>query len=193
MELWFIYALASTVLGGLHMFFVKMASERGHDASFSTLLSSAAAALIAWAFVFTLGISSDSWKEILLFAAASGVLYAITCITRIESLRRIDTTIFFPLYNTFGPIFAVLLGFLVFGERFTWWEFGGILLSITVPLLLIHKEENTRQKALWHSTLLFLLYFQCVSTKNTLMYERVLLLHYLSSHLSSFTRFFATM
>lgn len=76
---------------------------------------------------------------------------------KVYALRHIDTTIFFPLFKLFGPLIAVVWGVVFFGERFSVFEWLGILLGLFVPLLLITKVENIRQSNLLAGLVLVML------------------------------------
>jgi uncharacterized membrane protein len=154
MELWFIYAIASAVFGGAYAFIQKIAAERGYSSAlvnmWSTVVSSLCALILALVF-FDL---NGTWKIGVLLGIASGITLMIGTIFRMDALKHIDTSIFFPLYKTFGPILAVLAGLMLFAENFSTAEWIGIAFGITVPLLLLHRGEQERQKNLSYGLLL---------------------------------------
>ena len=153
MELWFVYAVASAITGRLYAFVQKVASAKDLN---STLIASYSAG-IAGVFglvtaVFTSGFSD--WNYLIIaYAFICGALYVVGAITRLDALKYIDSTIFFPLYKLLGPLVAIGFGFLFFQEYFSSIEWLGIFLSVTVPLLLVSKSEKGRQsnltKGLW--------------------------------------------
>lgn len=83
-----------------------------------------------------------------LFALGNVFFFSTSIFTRVESMRHIDTVIFFPLYETFGPIMVTCVSLFFFKEVLSLKEVLGIVAGITVPLLLITKTENRIQKNL---------------------------------------------
>jgi drug/metabolite transporter (DMT)-like permease len=154
MELWFIYSILSVLSAGLYTFAQKVATERGYPSTLTNLLSSLIALMSAFFVVVTFYGFNGSMKLGLFFAAISGVMYMFVPFFRMEAQKYIDSAILFPLYKTFGPILVLFIGILVFGERFSMFEWVGILFGILVPLMLIHKSEESRQKNLKKGVLL---------------------------------------
>jgi len=157
MELWFIYALLSTLGGGFFTFTQRIAAKRNYDTS----LFSAVAAAVASIFGFTVAFAVDGllgWSWLLLgYAVLNGFFYALGSITRMESLRFMDATLFFPLFKLLAPFFVVISGLIFFAESLSTAEWIGVTLSLLVPLLLISNVERTRQENLLKG-LLFLLF-----------------------------------
>jgi len=148
MELWFIYALSSVVTTGLQVFIHKMAVERGYTPTVMTIIGDATLIVLAIITLLFVGSDTNQWGQGILFAAATGLIYVVSMLMRMESLKHIDTAIFFPLYKTLSPLFALVIGILFFQEWFTIKEVFGMGLGIIVPLLLIHKGEQARQNNL---------------------------------------------
>ena len=148
MELWFIYALSSVVTTGLQVFIHKMAVERGYTPTVMTVIGDATLIVLAIIALLVVGSDTNQWGQGILFAAATGLIYVVSMLMRMESLKYIDTAIFFPLYKTLSPLFALVVGILFFQEWFTIKEVFGMGLGIIVPLLLIHKGEQARQNNL---------------------------------------------
>ncbi len=81
-------------------------------------------------------------------AVIAAVTTFLTLVLKVKSLRLIDATLFFPLYKVGGPLLTIILGILVFRESFTVTEWIGLVVSLSVPLLLITRSERSRQKNL---------------------------------------------
>lgn len=157
MELWFIYAVASALFGGLHTFVLKVAAVRNHGADANTTITSLCSAAVGWLLVLIFNLHETQLGFLILFAVFGGTLYSFGAAARVESLKCIDTTIFFPLYKVIGPLVAVVAGIFIFSETLDMFEIFGIVLSLIVPLLLLHRDEKTRQKSLTRGLLLLLL------------------------------------
>jgi drug/metabolite transporter (DMT)-like permease len=99
----------------------------------------------------------DNYTTIILLAFAGGVIYGVSFLTRMESLRYIDSVIFFPINKILGPILVVSGSILMFGEALTSMQIFGVLLSICVPLLLISKQEKHRQNHLYLGIILLII------------------------------------
>lgn len=157
MELWFIYAVTSAVFAGLHTFVQKVAVERGYSSAlismWSTVISAVLAFLVSWVF-FDFG---GAWKMGILLGFAGGLTHMIGTVFRMDALKHIDTAVLFPLYKTVGPIFALIGGIILFSESFNTNEWIGIAFGITVPLMLLHKSEESRQNNLWKGVLFLLI------------------------------------
>gem|GEM_PF-6878766 len=61
-------------------------------------------------------ISIDIFYMTSLFATITTIFFILSVFTRVESMRNIDTVIFYPLYKTFGPIMVTGVSILFFHE-----------------------------------------------------------------------------
>jgi drug/metabolite transporter (DMT)-like permease len=157
MELWFIFALVAVVFGGLHVFAQKIGAARGYNSSllnsYSAGLSSAIGFIIAGFFE---GFSELS-SLMVMWAVFGGAVYIFGSNYRMDGLKYIDTTVFLPLHKFVSPLFALALGIVFFKEALTVYEWAGVILGMTVPLLLISRTENSRQKNMARGLLLLVL------------------------------------
>jgi drug/metabolite transporter (DMT)-like permease len=157
MELWFIFALIAVVFGGLHVFAQKVGAARGYNSSlinsYSAGLSSIMGFVIAGFFegFGELSIHMVAW------ALFGGVVYIFGSNYRMDGLKHIDATVFLPLHKFVSPLFALVLGIIFFKETMTIYEWGGIILGMTVPLLLISRSESERQKNMAKGLMLLVL------------------------------------
>lgn len=148
LETWFVYAIISAVSGGIYIFTTKVAVERGYDGVIFNTFGSIISSVILFGVT---AIVSDFKGLTLLaigFALVNALAYMIGNFVRYDVLRCIDTAIFYPLYKTFSPILAIGVGILYFSEQFSTMEWIGLVMSLTVPLLLITHAEKARQKDL---------------------------------------------
>lgn len=149
LELWFVLALLSAVLGGFFIFTTKVAAERDYDI---VLLSTGAlvlSAALTFTVVFVRGDFSGLHDLVLFVVLLNATGYMIVNILRHQALRCIDTAVYYPIYKTLTPAIAIVTGFIFFSERFSVHEWVGLILSLAVPLLLITHAEKARQKDLW--------------------------------------------
>ena len=147
MESWYFFAIASAVTVGIHMFIQKVAAERGYSSALLNTWSTGVSTILAICTVLFAGVGGD-WKLGVCVGVLGGVMHMVGSIVRMDALRHIDTAIFFPLYKTVGPLVALSISILFFGDIFTGREWIGIIFGITVPLFLLHKSEKQRQNNL---------------------------------------------
>ena len=148
MELWFIYALASALLAGMHTFSHKVAVEKGYSSTEINTYNTAVSAVLAFSVFFFEPVSSVSIMFVIALSLVAGITHAIGSIVRMDALKYIDTALFFPLYKMIGPIFTTIIGVIFFSELLNKSEWVGVILGILLPLLLISKMEKKRQKNL---------------------------------------------
>ncbi len=131
---------------------MKVIAQRNYNTSYVSILSYIVTTLCATMYlIFWKG--WFVWDQNMLYSTAlygflNTVFYFISTLTRVESLKHIDTTIFFPLYKTFLPIIITLISFFYFQESLTSQEGIWIVCGLMIPLLLLNKQENTVQKNL---------------------------------------------
>ena len=149
------------MFSGLYSFFLKVSAEKNHDSSQVSFYTYLSGAFLAGIFFFLhLDFGFSSFLFIFFLAFLNAFLYFLATLTRIESLRCIHTTLYFPLYKTFGPLLVTVVSLFFFKESLSSSEIFGIVLGIFVPLLLINKKESSRQSNLKKG--LFLLFLGMV-------------------------------
>ena len=163
MEFWFVMTVISTILIGCYGFMHKVAAHHGFDTSLFTVYANISATAFGLAAVFFYSSFTEWVHLILAFALLNGLLHTVSQIIRVDALRYIDATIFFPLYKLVGPLLMVIVAIIFFAERFNGYEWLGIILSLFVPLLLISKSEKYRQNNL-SKGLLFMFYTVLLTT-----------------------------
>ncbi len=168
MEPWFLYALASAVFSGLHAFTLKVAAERGISSGYFNAYSCSFSACVGAAIAYAFAPLSGAWMLGVMMAFLSGVVYVFSSGTRIESLRYITSSLYFPISKSATVIFTVCAGFILFNETITGWESIGLLLALAVPLTLLHADEIPRQKNMYWG-LVFLVVASLFSTGATII------------------------
>ncbi|MEK7639349.1 MAG: hypothetical protein AAB388_04275 [Patescibacteria group bacterium] len=156
MEMWFWLALASAVTGGIGAFTHKVAAVWNVDITVLNTYSSVISATILFCCTWYFAGFDSFWTLSTVIAFVGATTYLFTLILKVESLREIDSAIFFPLYKVSGPLFAIILGIIFFSESFSRTEWLGLTFSLLVPLLLITRSENTRQKNLYRGIYILL-------------------------------------
>ena len=152
METWIFWALLSAVIGGFYSFSFKMIAQRNYDTHLATLYSYFIASVLiglGCLFFWNLDDSLPAFILVIFLALLNIWFYTASIHSRVESMRSIDSVIFFPLYKTFWPIIVTAISILVFRETLSTSDILGIIVWITVPLLLLTKSENRIQKNLY--------------------------------------------
>jgi drug/metabolite transporter (DMT)-like permease len=142
-----LWTLAATFLAGFSAFVMKVIAREGRSSALNGTFmyaGAAIAALIALPF-YSIPVS---WQMVTLYAIIAGVIYAVGNYLRIESLRHIDSVIYFPLNKVLGPLLIIVASIIFLGESLTWLQVIGVALSVSVPLLLVHSSEKHRQSNL---------------------------------------------
>lgn len=153
----FLWALSSTFFAGLQMFMGKVIAHHKGDSALNSLLTysvSASLSVVLWLLHPSI---PNAWQVITFFAVASGLIHGVGNILRMDSLRHIDSTIFFPLNKILGPLFVVFGGVYFLSERFTPEQIIGIALSLLVPVLLVSRTEKHRQNNLNYGLILLVI------------------------------------
>ncbi len=148
LELWFIYAILSAISGGFYVFITKIGAERNYDGVILNTLASVISAVVLISITFIVSDFQTFSMIAVLLAAANGVLYMVGNVLRFEALKCIDTAIFYPLYKTFSPLLAIFFGVMLLREGLSSIEWLGLAISLSIPLLLISRNEKHRQKDL---------------------------------------------
>lgn len=170
METWIIYAIISAIFGWFYNFTFKILVERKYDTSYVTFISFVFSALFSWIWLtYYLINNSIILNELLITLLLSFInvlFFSISIFTRVESMRNIDTVIFYPIYKTFWPIIVTLLSLYFFNEVLNIKEIFWIIIGITIPLLLITSNEKTIQKNLkrWVIFILITAIFTAISS-----------------------------
>ncbi|MBI2612919.1 EamA family transporter [Candidatus Kaiserbacteria bacterium] len=143
-----LWTLASTFFAGLALFVQKVVAEEGRSSAFNGLLMYGSSGVVAIFILFSIRELSSDWPLIAAFGLAAGGVHGLGNFIRIESLKYIDSVIFFPLNKMLGPLLVVIGGIFVFGDALSITQYVGVALSLTVPLLLLSSAEHSRQKDL---------------------------------------------
>jgi len=149
METWFIYALLSLITAWFFSFSSKMSIEKNHNPALVTFYSMVVA-LFCW--LVLLFFSWEKFGNIWLAGflwTINWSLYLVTTLTRIKSLKYIDTSIYFPIYKALGPLLLIFITVWFFSETLTYTEVFWIFLWVSVPLILVWKNKKSKDTKKW--------------------------------------------
>jgi drug/metabolite transporter (DMT)-like permease len=128
METWLFFAIVSIFLSGIYQFQVKVASHKHYNPSMVTGYGYLAGAVFSAMFLMFEGIELQDWKLIAIFAFINVFFYFLSTLTRMESMKNIDSVIFFPVFKTVSPILVTLSSLILFSETLSIKEIIGIVL-----------------------------------------------------------------
>jgi len=129
----------------------KVIAERWYSTkqvSFYSFSVASIVSVIMYIFFEGFSFSPLGLYTIIILSFFNVLFYYTSILSRVESMRHIDTVIFYPIYKTIWPILVTLISVFVFLETLSLKEWFWILAGICVPLLLITKTENRIQKNL---------------------------------------------
>lgn len=144
----FLWTLAATVLAGVHLFVQKIIAQENRNSALNSVFMYGVSGTMAIAATFSIANVPKEWLEIGLIAAIAGLTHGVGNVIRIDALKHIDSVIYFPINKVFGPLIVLIGGILFFGDSLTSLQYMGMILSITVPLLLVSSVEKHRQNNL---------------------------------------------
>jgi drug/metabolite transporter (DMT)-like permease len=170
MENWIILAIIFSFAAGMFSFTLKIAAEKGIPASRLMMH------VYSWGVLFSFLLFYNSFQigdimSVVIFAFLHQFFYYLAIITRVRSLEHIDSTIYFPLYKTIGPIIILIVSFLFFHESLNVSGWIGVILGIVTSMLLISKKESHRQGNL--SKGLILMFVGTLLTTLTVMVGKI--------------------
>lgn len=149
MNEWFIYWIISIISTGFFSFSSKISVEKNHNPNLVTFYSSLIAAICSILyFIYSDWVIKNFYLEIILWIT-NWLFYLVTVLTRIKSLKYIDTWVYFPIYKALWPILLLIISILYLSEKFTTIQSLWILLWICVPFLLITKKSKSKNIKKW--------------------------------------------
>ncbi len=186
----FAWTITTTIFAGLQLFMQRVVAKEGRDSAFAGFLMYAIGLVLAAVLLIAAGELPDMWVYAALFGIASGAVHGFGNFLRLESLKDIDSVLYFPINKVLGPIVVVIGGVLWFSEALTMREYIGIAFSLSVPLLLISSSEHTRQNNLRRGLILmvistFLTAVAMLLSKAGTNYDQAILLLLVSTQLAA--------
>lgn len=154
MEPWFLFALASAVFAGLYSFTTRVSAHYQHHSALVYVYSSLSAAILSGMYAILVQPDLSRVALIIFIALIDAVAYLIVSVTRVDALKVIDSSIFFPIYKVAASILTIPVGVLFFSDVLSGRETLGIVVGLLAPVLLINQGERLRQKNLSKGLLL---------------------------------------
>jgi len=144
-----LWTLAGTFFAGVALFMQKVVAEEGRSSALNGLFAYGITGVISLSLLLpSLQTIPSEWGIVALLGLAAGGVHGLCNYLRIESLKYIDSVLFFPLNKVFSPLIVVIGGILWFGDSLSAIQYIGIVLSLSVPLILVSSVERVRQKNL---------------------------------------------
>ena len=154
MESWFLFALISALLAGLYSFTTRLSAHYQHHSALVSVYSSISAAVLSGGYAIFVRPDLSRVGLVFIIALVDAFMYLMVSVTRIDALKEINSTIFFPIYKLASSVLAVPIGLLFFADVLTKTELVGIAVGRLAPLLLLNQGEKLRQRNLSKGLLL---------------------------------------
>ncbi|HLD21233.1 MAG TPA: EamA family transporter [Patescibacteria group bacterium] len=154
MESWFLFALISALLAGLYSFTTRLSAHYQHHSALVSVYSSISAAVLSGGYAIFVRPDLSRVGLVFIIALVDAFMYLMVSVTRIDALKEINSTIFFPIYKLASSVLAVPIGLLFFADVLTKTELVGIAVGLLAPLLLLNRGEKLRQRNLSKGLLL---------------------------------------
>ncbi len=136
------------MVGGFGAFGNKIAAQRKYNTQLVLIVNSLTSlAIFGPPALYFEGVSFLSW-QLIGVAFLAGLVTSSSALIKIQVLHYIDSAIFLPLFKVVGPLIVIFFGIIFFGESFSVLEWFGLLVSLSVPILLVSRVEHTRQNNL---------------------------------------------
>jgi drug/metabolite transporter (DMT)-like permease len=148
-----LWTFAATLFAGAHLFLQKITANEKRSSAFSGFLMYGISGSMALAIMFAISEIPERWLVVGVFAVVAGVTHGVGNFVRIESLKHIDSVIYFPINKVLGPLV--------------------VLIGVSVPLLLVSSVEKHRQRNL-QLGLLFLVISTLLTAGSTLFTKHAL-------------------
>lgn len=165
MELRILYAAISWLTAWFASFFHKLSAEKWYSSYLFTCYTFFVAAFFSF-FIFLF--STDELNNLLAVIVIGIIMwisYTLTVISRIESLKNISTTLYFPSYKIWSTLLAFFIWILFFTDIIKTNEIIWVIFGLFVPLVLINKTEHLNHKNLkkWIIMILISIFFAVIT------------------------------
>lgn len=141
MENWVIYWLLSWTLFWVANFYLKIVAEKWISKVRVSLYSVIVETLLAWCYLLYLG-EYQSFGVLLWILIVIRIIAAIEKnLLKIESLKYIETNVFFPLHSSIQIFAWFIIGMIFFREYLTLIQWCGVVLWIIMIYLLASWEK----------------------------------------------------
>ncbi|MBT6254406.1 EamA family transporter [Candidatus Uhrbacteria bacterium] len=117
-----------------------------HNAAQVTMYSMMSAAVLSGVYALVIDVQRHSIAIMAILAFVNILAYSTVAMTRVDALKYINSTIYFPVYKIATSIAAIPISIFLFSDSITGKELIGILLGIVTALALITRKERARQE-----------------------------------------------
>jgi len=145
METWIIYALISGTLFGLSNFFLKPIAQKNLNKHKIFLYGVISSLFFSWIYLLIYGAYFEFGFLVFLMIIGRETLALEKNFFIIESLKYIESSIFFPIHKIIHVILSFFVGMFIFWEYLWFSDFVAIFLWVIMILLLSNKENKKIQ------------------------------------------------
>lgn len=138
---WFIFAVLSAGFWGIENFLHKLSAQNKFSSSQISVVFGVTACVLSAIFFLIFEKKISNLQYLLIFALLNAITFFSSLITRIESLKRMDASIHFPISKTFSLFVTIILSLLVLREEITLSQYVALLVTL-VSVYLVTKNEK---------------------------------------------------
>lgn len=146
METRILYASISAISAWMTAFLVKISAEKNYNSLLFTWYSLLSASFFAFLFYCFSWEGLDKILFLITIGSIMWISYAIALVSKTEALKNITTTLYFPIYKILSTLLAFIVWISFFTDAIKTNEIIWIFIWLLVPLVLINKKENKKQK-----------------------------------------------
>jgi drug/metabolite transporter (DMT)-like permease len=150
-DLWFVYALVTTVFWGLWGAFIEIPEKRGFPATLGYVVWSLTMVPCALVALQLVGWQVEHDTRSILLGAAAGLLGAGGQLVLFDALRRGPAYLVFPVISL-SPVVSVVLAAALLGETASARTWAGVVLALVAIVLLSYQPRGAGaavQGSLW--------------------------------------------
>ncbi|MBN2142322.1 EamA family transporter [Candidatus Woesearchaeota archaeon] len=137
---WYWLSLIVLFCYGMQYFLYKVAAEKRCNTAWVSFTFMLTVGVLATTMFLFLQESVVDWPLMIIFSLVNAVIFLLTTITRMESLKHIPASISFPLVRM-STVFVVIFSLVYFKDKLSPYQAIGILVAIMAVYLLTRYDK----------------------------------------------------
>jgi drug/metabolite transporter (DMT)-like permease len=138
---WYFFSIAALLLLGTQRFLYKVAAERNCSSSLTTAVFMGTVTLMSGAAFLLSGENIGDLSTLVFLSLLNSAAFALATVAHMEALRHLPATITFPL-TRLSILVVILFSIFYFHERLGPFQWGGVLLGLSVVAVLTREAGN---------------------------------------------------
>ncbi len=133
---WYLLAILSALFWGTENFLHKISAKKGLNSSKVSAIFGLSVCILSLIFFLVFRENLFNFKFLIIISILNALTFFTSFITRLEALKRIDSTVYFPVSKTGTLLIMVLLSIFVLHERITIFQLSGLVTTLIAIFLL---------------------------------------------------------